>query len=162
MSFRVASGHEPQAARRSPAPEAPALSIQRTHAVVAFYCACSAGMLLINKLAVHHIASPAFVTLTQFLATVVGVLAGYYAGWIELDRLEWAKLRAFVLYVLAFSGGTWANMHVLQSSNVETVIVFRSCAPLAVAVLEYLFYDRALPSARSTGAMLLLVVGAAW
>ena len=34
-------------------------------AVVAFYCACSGGMLVLNKLAVHHVGAPAFVTLAQ-------------------------------------------------------------------------------------------------
>ena len=34
-------------------------------AVVAFYCACSGGMLVLNKLAVHHVGAPAFVTLAS-------------------------------------------------------------------------------------------------
>jgi len=66
----------------------------------------------------------------------------------------------FGIYVLAFSAGTWANMKVLQVSNVETVIVFRACAPLLVCVFDYQFHRRALPNRRSVGAMLLIGVGA--
>lgn len=128
--------------------------------VVAFYCACSGGMLVLNKLAVHYIGAPAFVTVAQFVATTLGVGAGWLAGWIELDPLEWRKVKHFIVYILAFSGGTWANMKVLMTANVETVIVFRSCAPLCVSVLDYYFYNRAMPSRRSWLAMALIVAGA--
>ena len=37
---------------------------------------------------------------------------------------EHAQVKHFCVYVLAFSGGTWANMRVLMDSNVETV-----CSP---------------------------------
>ena len=37
--------------------------------IVSFYCLCSGGMLVINKLAVHMIGAPAFVTICQFAAT---------------------------------------------------------------------------------------------
>lgn len=129
-------------------------------AIVAFYCACSGGMLVLNKLAVHHIGAPAFVTLSQFVTTAAGVGAAWMMGMLELDALEWKKLKHFVVYIIAFSGGTWANMRVLLVSNVETVIVFRSCAPIFVSLLEYVFYGRALPSRRSAFAMLLIVLGA--
>lgn len=56
--------------------------------------------------------------------------------------------------------GTYSNMRVLASANVETVIVFRSCAPLCVSMLDYVFYGRELPSRRSAAAMLLIVAGA--
>jgi GDP-mannose transporter len=51
-------------------------------------------------------------------------------------------------------------MQALSSSNVETVIVFRACSPIAVGIVEYLFMDRALPSMRSTASLLLVAVGA--
>ena len=100
--------------------------------VVLFYCAYSGGMLVINKLAVHHVGAPAFVTLVQFAATVAFVGGGWLGGRISLDAARWSRLRHFVVYVLAFSMGTWANMKVLMTANVETVIVFRSCAPLVM------------------------------
>ena len=88
-------------------------------------------MLVINKLAVHHVGAPAFVTLVQFVASTAFVAVGWLCKAIELDALRWSRLRHFIIYVCAFSAGTWSNMKVLMSANVETVIVFRSCAPRA-------------------------------
>ena len=65
-----------------------------------------------------------------------------------------------MLYVLAFSLGTWTNMKVLQTANVETVIVFRSCCPIVVAGFDYLFYGRACPGLRSVASLLLITGGA--
>jgi len=45
-------------------------------------------------------------------------------------------------------------------ANVETVIVFRSCTPMAVCLFEYYIYRRALPSRRSCAALLLITTGA--
>ncbi|EOD31410.1 hypothetical protein EMIHUDRAFT_232014 [Emiliania huxleyi CCMP1516] len=104
--------------------------------------------------------APAFVTWLQFASTAVAVRLASTAGWVETDAFEWCKLKHFAVYVLAFSGGTWSNMHVLMTANVETVIVFRACAPLAVSVFDYAFHKRALPSARSCAGMLVIVAGA--
>ena len=129
--------------------------------IVSFYCLCSACMLIVNKLAVHHIGVPAAVTISQFFATASFVGVSECAGLLQTDGFEWAKLKYFVVYVMAFSAGTWSNMTVLMVSNVETVIVFRSCAPFVVCIFDYLFHNRALPSARSAFAMCLIVGGAA-
>jgi len=117
-------------------------------------------MLLVNKLAVLHVPSPALVTLSQFLVAAVLVYSGKLLGILQMDDFEWNKAKYFVVYVLSFSIGTWANMKVLSMANVETVIVFRSCTPLAVAFLEYIFYDRALPTKRSWGSLGLITIGA--
>jgi len=130
-----------------------------TASIVIFYCLCSGGMLVVNKLTIHHIAAPAFVTLVQFAATVLAVVGGWSFRWISLDQVKLWRLRYFAVYVLAFSAGTWSNMMVLMHANVETVIVFRSCAPLCVSIMDYIFYGRALPSRRSMSAMGLIVVG---
>lgn len=51
-------------------------------------------------------------------------------------------------------------MKVLSMANVETVIVFRSCTPLAVTFFDYIFYNRSLPTPRSWLALLLITGGA--
>ena len=93
-------------------------------------------MLVINKLAVHHVPAPAFVTLSQFVTTAAACSTLQRAGLIVIDPMEWAKIKFFVIYVMAFSAGTWSNMKVLQNTNVETVIVFRSTAPLLVCMFD--------------------------
>ena len=128
--------------------------------VVLFYCFCSGGMLVINKLAVHHVRAPAFVTLVQFVVSALYVVSGHACGLIQLDQARWQRLKHFVVYVFAFSAGTWSNMKVLMNANVETVIVFRSCAPLCVSITDYIFYGRAMPNRRSAFAMLMILAGA--
>lgn len=54
----------------------------------------------------------------------------------------------------------YANMKALSHSNVETVIVFRACTPIAVTVVEYLFMDRAWPSIRSSCSLMVVAIGA--
>ena len=53
-----------------------------------------------------------------------------------------------------------SNMKVLMTANVETVIVLRSCAQLCVSITDYCFHQRALPSRRSSLAMLAILGGA--
>uniref|UniRef100_A0A7S4BTG6 Sugar phosphate transporter domain-containing protein n=1 Tax=Chrysotila carterae TaxID=13221 RepID=A0A7S4BTG6_CHRCT len=127
---------------------------------VVFYCFCSGGMLLVNKLAVYHVPSPAIVTLCQFASASVFVYSCKLLGVLDMDGFEWSKAKYFVVYVISFSIGTWANMKVLSMANVETVIVFRSCTPLAVAFFEYCFFDRALPTLRSWLSLALITTGA--
>ncbi|EOD24746.1 hypothetical protein EMIHUDRAFT_367626 [Emiliania huxleyi CCMP1516] len=102
-------------------------------AAVITYCFCSGGMLVINKIAVSHTPSPALVTLCQFASCTVLVYGGKLTGLLRTDDFEWRKVKYFLIYVLSFSIGTWTNIKVLQDANVETVIVFRSCTPLAVS-----------------------------
>lgn len=40
-----------------------------TALIVGFYCLCSGGMLVINKVAISYINVPAFVTIVQFSTT---------------------------------------------------------------------------------------------
>ena len=59
--------------------------------IVSFYCLCSACMLIVNKLAVHHIGVPAAVTISQFFATASFV--GVSEWLLQTDGFEWAKLK---------------------------------------------------------------------
>jgi len=61
---------------------------------------------------------------------------------------------------VAFVSAIYANMKALASSNVETVIVFRACSPIAVTVIEYFFMDRAWPSLRSSISLFIVAGGA--
>ncbi len=140
-------------------PRAMSPGVLTTSAVVT-YCACSSLMLLVNKLTIYHLGAPAFITFTQFAFTTLAVLLMRARGWIESDWYEWSKVRHFILYVCCFSAGTWANMKVLASANVETIIVFRACTPLFVSVFDYVFHKRDLPGSRSVVAMLLILAGA--
>ncbi|KAL1529961.1 hypothetical protein AB1Y20_000888 [Prymnesium parvum] len=134
-------------------------NMQITSAVIA-YCFCSGGMLIINKLAVHHIPLPALLTVCQFASASVVVFGCKLLGILEMDNFEWARAKYFLIYVAFFTIGTYTNMKVLSLANVETVIVFRSCTPLAVSIFDYLCYQRAMPNLRSCVSLLLISAGA--
>jgi len=114
----------------------------------------------VNKLAVHHLPLPGLVTSTQFSTCAAVVYGLKLGGCLQMDDFEWSKAKYFIIYVLSFTIGTYTNIKVLSMANVETVIVFRSCTPLAVAFFDYLFYNRTAPSMRSCLSLLLITLGA--
>jgi GDP-mannose transporter len=128
---------------------------------VSGYMLCSASMLLVNKLAVHFLPAPAFVLLAQFVSAAVAVRGAAALGFIEVDPLEWAKVKVFMVVAFCFVGLVFANIKVLQYSNVDTFIVFRASTPLVISVADYMFLGRELPSLRSFLALLGLLVGTA-
>jgi len=140
-------------------PDRDASSVEVTGAII-FYCLCSGGMLLVNKLTVHHIPLPGIVTATQFASCSLFVYAAKYCKLIKVDDFEWHRAKYFLIYVFSFTIGTYTNMKVLSMANVETVIVFRSCTPLAVAFFDTQFYGRAMPGLRSCLSLLLITTGA--
>eukprot|EP01041_Mallomonas_annulata_P005560 gene5559-11190_t len=121
------------------------------------YSLCSSTLLLANKMAMVHLPLPAVVSFVQILSSTIFVLGIMQCG-VQVDKLEWTKLKSYSLYIVAFVAAIYANMRALALSNVETVIVFRACTPIAVSFIEFFFMNRAWPSIRST--MSLAAVGA--
>jgi GDP-mannose transporter len=67
---------------------------------------------------------------------------------VKVDDFESNKLSAYFIYSCGFAAGLFFNMKALAVSNIETIIVFRSCCPLVVAMMEYMYLGREFPSAR--------------
>ena len=90
-------------------------------------------------------------SVVSFIQMVFSVLVIYFLTGcgVKIDRIEWVKLRPYIVYIIAFVLAIYTNMQALNYSNIETVIVFRACTPISVTIIEYLFMGRALPSARS-------------
>lgn len=86
---------------------------------IAGYGICSSLMLVVNKLAVHYLPAPSFVLLIQFIASFSVVKAFGVCGVIEVDALEWSKLRAFLPISAAFVACVYANIKTLQFGNVR-------------------------------------------
>ena len=126
---------------------------------IVVYSITSGTMLLLNKLAVHHFPYPSMVSSIQIASTIAIVYGLQCLGALEVDKLVWHKVLPYLAFVTTFCLGILCNMHSLETSNVETVIVFRSLTPLGVSVLDYLFLGRELPGLRSLGALLLIVFG---
>lgn len=124
------------------------------------YSLTSASLLLVNKLLMHYIPLPAFMSLIEFLFCVLFVIFLAWTGLIEKGDISNEKLKIFSLYVIGFTIGIYSNMKALQASTVETIIIFRACTPLCVSFLDYFFLGREFPSMRSLSSMTLVVVGA--
>jgi len=124
------------------------------------YSICSSTLLLANKVAISYIARPAFISVLQIAFANVALLVMKTSGAVKVDDLVWTKVKPYLLYMFAFVLSIFANMKALQASNVETVIVFRACAPLMTTIIEYLFMGRLLPSTKSTLSLLAVSSGA--
>ena len=124
------------------------------------YASCSSIMLVINKLAVHFLPAPGFVLFAQCTTSWMAVKLVAALGFIEVDELEWPKLKAFFPVAAAFLACIFTNIKTLQFANVETFIVFRASTPLVIGTAEWWFLGRELPNARSAAAMLTLCGGA--
>jgi len=127
---------------------------------VLYYALASSVMLVINKVAISRIPLPACVFFVQFLTTTAFVLVTKRLKLLRVDDLTFQKARDFAPYVCAFVLSIFFNGKVLQHCNVETLITFRSCSPLCVSVLDWLFLGRELPSQRSLLALLGVLAGA--
>ncbi|KAJ8598721.1 hypothetical protein CTAYLR_010214 [Chrysophaeum taylorii] len=122
---------------------------------VALYCVCSSSLLFLNKVAVSdlHLRPGAIVVIQVSFSTTMCFVLGALRV-IEIDGVgDLRRVRLFAAYVFGFVGSIYSSAMALRRSNVETVIVFRASTPLAVAVLDFVFLGRALPSFSSTTAL---------
>ena len=107
----------------------------------------------------EYLPRPSVVSFIQIFSSTVFILLYKMMGG-QVDKLEWSKVKAYAWYIVAFVAAIYANMQALSHSNVETVIVFRACSPIAVTVVEYIFMDRAWPSLRSSLSLSVVALGA--
>ena len=68
------------------------------------------------------------------------------------------KIKTSIPVVVCFFAGIFTNMNALQHVNVDAMIVFKTCTPLAVAAGQWLFMSYELPGARTWASMLTVVL----
>lgn len=124
------------------------------------YMTCSSLALISNKVTMFYFPTPGLVFCLQLFLTILFICIGKFLGHIAVDPLKVENVKVFVPYICSFVISLYSNGRALAYSNVETIIVFRSCSPLLVSILDWMFLDRELPSARSSAALLGVVVGA--
>ncbi len=110
-------------------------------------------------MAIEYLPYPSVVSFIQICFSAVVVLIIKALG-VPVDDFDATKLKAYAMYIVAFVSAIYANMQALKASNVETVIVFRACTPIAVCFIEYLFMGRESPSGRSATSLLVVAFGA--
>lgn len=129
--------------------------------VLVYYTLASGTLLVINKVAVVQLPAPTFVLLSQLLFSALAVQVAHWAGAVAISKATPRQLMAFFPVIAGFLGTIYANIKVLQHSNVETFITFRSSTPLVLAFCDWLFLGRALPSQRSWASLSLLLLSSA-
>ena len=115
------------------------MSAKRVGAIVG-YGTCSATLLVINKLAVSQVPAPSFILACQLISSVATVLALGAVGAIqrgELEPIVWPKAQKFLPISLLFFLCLYTNVKSLEFANVDTVIVFRACSPIAVVIADW-------------------------
>ena len=75
------------------------------------------------------------------------------------DKLDVEKAKGFLVVVFTFVTTLFANMKSIQLAPVDTFICLRSTTPLILAVLDYVFLGRDLPSAKSFGSLIGIAMG---
>merc|ERR1712007_179073 len=128
---------------------------------IALYAGCSSSLLVINKVAMHVLPNASLVLLMQFCTSVSIVRTMKFAcPEIDVEPIHWEKAKLFIVATVVFYMCLLSNTSALASVNIETVIVVRSCVPIAVAVLEHLTLGRNLPSVRGILALFGIAGGA--
>ncbi|CAE8741210.1 unnamed protein product [Polarella glacialis] len=138
----------------------PQFSSSETLQSIIWYALSSSSMLILNKVAIHHVPLPSCVLWIQFLISVIFIYVCKFFGLLVADPLDRHRVFTFAPYACSFVLSVYCNGKVLQYLNVETLITFRSCSPLIVSVLEWLFLGRELPRGRSLASLLLVAGGA--
>lgn len=124
------------------------------------YITFSSSMLVINKVAVTYLPAPALVLFAQLSTSALAAHTLGVAGVVEVDPLNWDKVKRFAMVAFIFLATIFTNMKTLQYANVETFIVFRSSTPLVISVLDYVFLGRELPNRRSLVSLMFITCGA--
>lgn len=131
-------------------------------AIFAAYFTVSSTMLLFNKACMIVLPAPCTVTLLQVSVTALLIAAAWCCSIVDIQAVSRVTMSHYVLYSLVFVLGINFTMRALASTNVETVLLFRSCSPILVSVIDTLCLGREIPSRRSCLAMLCIVLGGTW
>jgi GDP-mannose transporter len=131
-------------------------------AVFVAYCIVSSNMLLFNKACMAVLSAPCTVTLLQVAVTTLLIAVAWCCSLVEIQAVDRAILSHYVMYALIFALGINFTMRSLAVTNVETVLLFRSCSPVLVSFIDTLCLGREMPSRRSFMSMLCIVLGATW
>mmetsp|Transcript_88427 Transcript_88427/g.249177 ORF Transcript_88427/g.249177 Transcript_88427/m.249177 type:complete len:377 (-) Transcript_88427:105-1235(-) len=128
---------------------------------VLFYASCSSTMLVFNKIAMHLVPNASFLLFCQFAFVILVVHARKWCRPdLDIELLKWEKVRPFAPAVFVFFICLLSNNKALKGVNVETIIVVRSCSPIAVAILDYVALARDLPNVSGILALFGIMGGA--
>ena len=147
-----------QSSSQSPVSKKPPTYVQLVSAIVG-YSLCNSQLLIINKITLAYVPAPCFLLFCQLLASGVAVRVLAELRVLVADKLDVEKAKGFLVVVFTFVTTLFANMKSIQLAPVDTFICLRSTTPLILAVLDYVFLGRDLPSAKSFGSLIGIAMG---
>lgn len=125
------------------------------------YALCSSTLLVVNKVTLNLIPDTPFLLICQYIVSAVSMRAlGAARPDIEVEGLVMEKVKPFSIAVCVVFAVLLTNAEALKAVNVESVIVVRSCSPIAVALLESATLGKALPSRSGMGMLATIAIGA--
>lgn len=126
------------------------------------FSACSAGMLLSNKLAVTHVPFPTALVLLQ-LVSAVGAIMLIPQIRRSLHFGSWRAVRTWGLSVsILFAGMLVSSIWSLRYASATVSVLVRNCAPILALAVETVFMpqDRIMITLPIVGSLLVCLFGA--
>lgn len=123
------------------------------------YAVSSSLMLIANRALLLEFPCPTAASVAQFLSVVLALHLLRAAGAVPHERVASRQLAAFALIPALLTFTIISNQHVLLNTSVGTVLVLRCMVPLVTAALDALVLGHMLPTARSSAALGLVLLG---
>lgn len=124
------------------------------------YAISSSCLVVANKWALLRWEYSSTLTLIQLTASWIVAFTAGKLGMVEVDALEWSKIRSFAPASLIFFVVLACNMKLLTNASVDTFIVLRSLLPLLTTGAETVYLGTPLPNKKVFGSLILIVLGA--
>eukprot|EP01059_Diplonema_ambulator_P030176 TRINITY_DN5065_c1_g2_i1.p1 TRINITY_DN5065_c1_g2~~TRINITY_DN5065_c1_g2_i1.p1 ORF type:complete len:347 (+),score=72.61 TRINITY_DN5065_c1_g2_i1:81-1121(+) len=120
----------------------------------------SSLLVVINKWALQNFKFGATLTAIQFAVSAGFAFLLGLSGYAEVDALDYKKVKAFMPAVCMFYISVATNLKLLESANVDTYIVVRSCVPLFTLGLEVVYLKSPFPGMKTVACLVLIFLGA--
>ncbi|XP_050876534.1 GDP-fucose transporter 1 [Lathyrus oleraceus] len=131
-----------------------------TSGLVIGYAPCSSLLAIINKYAITQFNYPGLLTALQYLTSALGVYLFGKLGFLHHDPFTIPIAKKFFPAALVFFLAIFTNTNLLRHANVDTFIVFRSLAPLLVALADTAFRGQPSPSNLTFFSLVVILAGA--
>jgi len=113
-------------------------------------------MLVVNRVCLGYIPAASYIAGFQMGFTVLLIVMGAKTGLCQVQALSSNARSYMVAYSAGFALSIYFTLRALETTNMETLIVFRSCNPLILVLCDYYFLNRECPSIRAIFALLII------
>mmetsp|Transcript_9055 Transcript_9055/g.20763 ORF Transcript_9055/g.20763 Transcript_9055/m.20763 type:complete len:295 (-) Transcript_9055:397-1281(-) len=128
----------------------------KTITVIVLYSICSSCMLVVNRACLSYIPAASYIACFQMTFTVLAIIVGAKMGAFQVQPLSADGGSYMAAYSVGFALSIYFTLRALETTNMETLIVFRSCNPLILVMCDYYFLNRECPSIRAMFSLLII------